>query len=164
MLVPGYSQHFSSFSVLGSSAFVVQFLSLPLEPLAAIYTFKRSITTNSCWQQLSLSRMRQGAQSDLLTANKRSFPVIPPNSAGVQSQTCWTHLLCLETPERQEVWEKCTVPYNPLCPQPRGTVALRQLKATTYFLAAVSSPTVPVATAHRLGHAPLTVLFIEGPQ
>lgn len=66
-------------SLLGSSAFIVQFLSLLSEPLAAIYTSKRSITTNSCWQQLSLSRMRQGAPSYLLTANKCSFPVIPQN-------------------------------------------------------------------------------------
>lgn len=68
--------------VLGSSALTIQFLSLPSEPLAAIYTFKRSITTNSFWQHLSLSRVRQVAQSALLTANKCSFSVIPRTMQG----------------------------------------------------------------------------------
>lgn len=93
------------------------------------------------------------------------LPCNSPKHAVVQSQTCWSCSLCLGTPKRWEVWEKHTVLYNHSCPQPWGAVALWQLKTTTYFLAAVSSPTVSVATAHRLGHAPLTVLFrIEGPQ
>lgn len=102
-------------SVLGSSAFLLQLLSLPSELLAAIYTFKRGRTTKSCWQQLSFSRMRQGAPSALLAANSQK-------RAGARSQTC---SLCLGTPARWEVWEKHTVPYNPAALGSCGVMAIK---------------------------------------
>lgn len=72
--------HFSAFSL-----FWDHLPSLPLKPLAALYTSKRSQTTKSCWQQLSLSGMRQRAPSHLLTPNKCSFPVIPRTMWGCRA-------------------------------------------------------------------------------
>lgn len=70
---------FSFLSVLGSPAFIA--------PEASYSSFhsKRSQTTKSCWQQLSLSGMRQQAPSHLLTPNKCSFPVIPRTMWGCRA-------------------------------------------------------------------------------
>lgn len=99
VLVPRYSQYFSTFPMFWGHLPSSSISSLCPQSLLQLFTLsKRSITTNSCWQQFSLSRMRQGTSSNLLTANKCSFPVIPRTVQGCRARLAglahcaWGHL------------------------------------------------------------------------
>lgn len=96
VLVPGYSQHSSVFSLFG---IICLHGPVPLLDLGGSCSYLHLQEKLCYWQQLRLSRMRQGAPLDFHTANKCSFAVTPRAAqgcrarlAGLAAHCAWGHL------------------------------------------------------------------------